>query len=292
MREAIAAYFASINGEDWDRLAGLFREDAELRAPGTRPRVGGEAVAGYYSDALRPYPVHRDEPTRELYAGDTVTVEIHFEGELANGRPMSFDAVDVFDFRDGRIARLTSWYDSQRVVAELLEATAATAVEGDGLAQLTPARVRWAFTRAGRGRPFRLLGGSWTALGADRRGQAIVARALVLDLAGAARVDAAALDAAASRQRADVRAGDIVLVHTGAGERELAALGDWAGEHRIAGLAIDGPVAGAPPDLAVGSGWTLDELAADCRERGSCDGLLVSLPAATADPDANAVVFR
>jgi ketosteroid isomerase-like protein len=125
VREAIAEYFASINEERWDDLAALFHDDAELCAPGTPPRRGGRAVAGYYDAALRPYPVHRDDPTREIYAGDTVVVEIRFEGTLANGRPMSFDAVDVFDFRDGRIARLTSWYDSHRVIRALRDAATA-----------------------------------------------------------------------------------------------------------------------------------------------------------------------
>jgi ketosteroid isomerase-like protein len=125
-RAAIAGYFAAINGEDWDALADLFHDDAELRAPGTAPRLGGAAVATYFRDALAPYPVHRDEPTREIYAGDVVTVEIHFEGTLAGGGTLAFDAVDVFDLLDGRIHRLSSWYDSHYVRGLMREATAAT----------------------------------------------------------------------------------------------------------------------------------------------------------------------
>lgn len=123
MRDVLDRYFSSINGERWDELATLFHPEAELRAPGTRPLKGGEQVAGYYRAALGPYPVHRDEPTRVLISGTTATVEIHFEGRLANDKPLSFDAVDVFDFRDGLIHRLSSWYDSHQVRRDLREAS-------------------------------------------------------------------------------------------------------------------------------------------------------------------------
>lgn len=125
MREVLDRYFSSINGEDWEGLASLFHAEAELRAPGTRTLRGGDEVAGYYRAALGPYPVHRDEPTRVLISGSSATVEIHFDGRLANGSPLSFDAVDVFDFRDGLIHRLSSWYDSHQVRRDLREATQA-----------------------------------------------------------------------------------------------------------------------------------------------------------------------
>lgn len=126
MRGALKRYFASINDEDWDGLAALFHPEAQLRAPGIGAVGGGEGVAGYYQAALAPYPEHRDEPTRILLCDSTATVEIHFDGRLANGRPLSFDAVDVFDFRDGLIHRLSSWYDSHQVRRDLREASQAT----------------------------------------------------------------------------------------------------------------------------------------------------------------------
>ncbi len=122
IREVLDAYFSSINGEQWERLASLFHPDAQLRAPGTRTLEGGEEVASYYRAALRPYPVHRDEPTRVLICEATATVEIHFEGRLANDKPLSFEAVDVFDFEDGLIHRLSSWYDSHQVRRDLRQA--------------------------------------------------------------------------------------------------------------------------------------------------------------------------
>jgi ketosteroid isomerase-like protein len=129
IRQTIDAYFDCINHERWDRLAELFSADAELRAVGARPRMGRDDIGTYFREALGPYPEHRDEPTRIIPAGQTVTVEIHFEGRLANGRPLAFDAVDVFDFRGDRIQRLTSWYDSAQVRRDLRNASAGVAAE-------------------------------------------------------------------------------------------------------------------------------------------------------------------
>lgn len=126
IRELVQAYFDRLNGEDWQGLASLFASDAVLRAPGSRTWKGREEVSAYYRAALAPYPEHRDEPTRVLVAGDTATVEIHFEGRLANGQPLAFDAVDVFDFADGHVAELSSWYDSHAVRKQLAQAQAAS----------------------------------------------------------------------------------------------------------------------------------------------------------------------
>lgn len=292
VRDAIAAYFESINGEDFERLESLFHDDAELIAPGGGPRRGLEAVGSYYRDALRPYPVHRDEPTREVYAGDTVIVEIHFEGALASGRPLEFDAVDVFDFRDGRIARLSSWYDSQRVIAALLEAAAGGTVDGAGMAQLTAARRRWAFGQVRRGAAFRLGGGCWLSLADGARDGTIVGRALLLDLPAGVRVDPDALDAAAERQGVEPRPGDVLLVRTGGDAHGSAPLGDWIAARALAAVATDGPALDGGGRVPLGAHWALDELAEDAAGRGAWDGLLVSAPARGDRGAANAVVFR
>ncbi|HVV91671.1 MAG TPA: nuclear transport factor 2 family protein [Solirubrobacterales bacterium] len=123
--EAIEAYFDGVNAERFDDVAGLFAPDGVLIAPGTRPRREGE-IAAYFAAALAPYPDHRDDPTRVVVAGSTATVEIHFTGRTDSGAPLEFDAVDVFDFDEqGRIVRLSSWYDSHLVRGKLAEIRAA-----------------------------------------------------------------------------------------------------------------------------------------------------------------------
>jgi ketosteroid isomerase-like protein len=117
--EAVDAYFAGVNSERFEDVAALFAPDGALIAPGTPPRRGAD-IAAYFAAALAPYSDHHDEPTRVVVAGQTVTVEIHFTGRTATGAPLEFDAVDVFDFDgEGRIARLSSWYDSHLVRKKL-----------------------------------------------------------------------------------------------------------------------------------------------------------------------------
>lgn len=113
--QAILDYFDAINTEDWDKLASLWTEDAELNVVAARPRRGREDVLTYYPRALAPFPQHYDDPVRISVAGDVVTVEIKFTGELADGRPVEFDAVDVFDMRDGKLWKMSSWFDIEHI---------------------------------------------------------------------------------------------------------------------------------------------------------------------------------
>jgi ketosteroid isomerase-like protein len=116
----LQAYFDGINREDYAAVAALFHPDGELLAPGSGARRGAAEIEAYFQDALRLYPEHLDDPTRFIHAGPTVTVEIHFTGRLLSGDRLEFDAVDVFDFDDdGRIVRMTSWYDSHAVRRQL-----------------------------------------------------------------------------------------------------------------------------------------------------------------------------
>lgn len=117
--EAITTYFDAINNEDWERLSTVWRPDAELIATGARPRSGIDDIVTYYPRTLAPWKQHLDSPTRFVVAGDTVTVEIHFSGRSADGVDVEFDAVDVFDLVDGKIARVTNWYDTSKVRALL-----------------------------------------------------------------------------------------------------------------------------------------------------------------------------
>ena len=108
---AVSDYFAALNGERWSLLEPLWHPDAVLRAPGTRPRTGRSEIMAYFRSLFEPWSSHRDEPTRVLVAEDTVVVEVEFAGVTRSGVKLTFDAVDIFDLRDGIITTLTTWYD-------------------------------------------------------------------------------------------------------------------------------------------------------------------------------------
>jgi ketosteroid isomerase-like protein len=136
IQSTLDAYFDGINSERYADVAALFAAETELQAPGAGVLRGRDGVESYYAAALGPYPEHRDEPTRVLISGRTATVEIHFKGALASGAEIEFDAVDVFDFDDdGKITRLSSWYDSHAVRQMLRQARAAEAAKAEKTAQ-------------------------------------------------------------------------------------------------------------------------------------------------------------
>lgn len=122
--DLIDRYFNSINAEDWGAFAQLWDDRSELLAVGARPRRGAGEIEAFYRGLFTPWSKHRDQPVRVLPSGDAVTVEIHFDGTTHDGRELAFDAVDVFDLEDGRIRKLSTWYDLV-LVRRLLESGAA-----------------------------------------------------------------------------------------------------------------------------------------------------------------------
>ena len=119
MRSTLDAYFSAVNEDRFDDVAALFAPEATLTAPGVGP-LQPEAIAPYLAKALRGYPTHHDEPTRIIEAPGTATVEITFTGETSTGEPITFEALDVFDFDDhGRITRLRTWFDSHELRKKL-----------------------------------------------------------------------------------------------------------------------------------------------------------------------------
>jgi len=118
--DLIDRYFAHINAEDWPAFAQLWDDWSELRAVGSRPRQGAAEIETFYRGLFTPWREHSDVPTRVLPSGDAVAVEVHFDGTTQDGRDLAFDAVDVFDLEDGRIRKLSTWYDLV-LVRRLLE---------------------------------------------------------------------------------------------------------------------------------------------------------------------------
>lgn len=109
--EVVREYFECVNTESWSALRGLFHASVDLRAVGTIPRLGIDAAMEYFARAFEPWPRHYDEPRRLVGVGNVAVVEVTFTGETTTGRQLTFDAVDIFDLSEGRIARFSSWYD-------------------------------------------------------------------------------------------------------------------------------------------------------------------------------------
>jgi ketosteroid isomerase-like protein len=119
--DVVGAYFDAVNAEDWAALAELWEPDAELVATGARPRRGRDDVVAYYPRVLAPFPSHLDQPGRRITQGSAVVVEVSFTGVTGDGRPVAFDAIDVFDLTPdlARIRRLSTWYDTAAVLRQV-----------------------------------------------------------------------------------------------------------------------------------------------------------------------------
>ena len=109
--DVINAYFTAANADDWDGLRETFADDAEVFLMGARPRKGIDDVMALYQRLFTPWAAHDDTPTRILVDGNAATVEVHFTGTTAEGKTIEFEAVDVIDLENGKIRRLTNWYD-------------------------------------------------------------------------------------------------------------------------------------------------------------------------------------
>jgi len=118
--ETVKDYFAALNAEDWELMASVLHPELDLIPSGSRPRIGSDKAIAMFQKIFERFPVHQDNPTRFLEAGNTVVVEISFAGATQDGQEVAFDAVDIFDVEDGRIYRLSQWFDTA-ALASMLE---------------------------------------------------------------------------------------------------------------------------------------------------------------------------
>lgn len=117
--DLIAHYFDAVNDEDWSALRQMWHPDIEWRATAARPRKGIDDVMTYYPRAIALYAKHYDDPVRFIEEGNSVTVKIEFTGENRQGKPIRFDAIDVFDFADGKIVRFSSRFDIDEIRSQM-----------------------------------------------------------------------------------------------------------------------------------------------------------------------------
>ncbi len=78
------------------------------RHPGGRAAFPGLTLGGDQAPDLL-------EVGGGLQGAQVVRVDGIEGGELADGRPIEFDAVDVFDMRDGKLWKMSSWFDIDHI---------------------------------------------------------------------------------------------------------------------------------------------------------------------------------
>lgn len=119
VRDVVTRYFDFVNNDKWDALRELWHPDCVTTPVEGPQRHGVDEVMALYPEILAPFPIHFDDPCRILVSGDSAVVEIHVTGTMENGRTIEFDALDVFDLKDGQIHRLRYWYNAGPIIADM-----------------------------------------------------------------------------------------------------------------------------------------------------------------------------
>jgi ketosteroid isomerase-like protein len=102
------------NGHDVDVLMTFMTEDCVFEtasgpeACGTR-HTGRERVREAFARVFATFPDVRFANARHVVAGDRGLSEWRFTGTTTDGRRVDVDGVDVFTFRDGKIAIKSSY---------------------------------------------------------------------------------------------------------------------------------------------------------------------------------------
>jgi len=110
--QTVERYFATMNAEEWDEFSTLWTDDALLTPVGARPRIGPKDITDFYSGLFGAWQTHWDQPTKAFTADDgSIGSAVTFTGRTTRGLEVSFDAVDLFEFRAEKISKLANYYD-------------------------------------------------------------------------------------------------------------------------------------------------------------------------------------
>ena len=94
-------------------LVGLFADDAELRSPAREvTKTGPEGARQFWREYLSAFHDVRSEFTKVSEGDDFAILEWTGSGTLPNGEPIRYPGVSVLEFRDGKVNRFRTYYDS------------------------------------------------------------------------------------------------------------------------------------------------------------------------------------
>ena len=109
-QEAISTLFRSLNAYDSDTLKPLFAEDAILTQPQRAAYHGTAGVETMVNDLARQYTSWAAEALKTVESENAAAVEWTSTVTDFGGGQSRVDGCTLIDFRDGRIARLRSFW--------------------------------------------------------------------------------------------------------------------------------------------------------------------------------------
>jgi steroid delta-isomerase len=119
--ETIARFFAAIRAMNMDAWVSTFDEEAVSEDPvGSPQRQGHDALRSFFLQMTDPF--HRVGVTEDgvFLCGNRAAVKWTGYGVGKNGREVTFEGIDVFEFgADGLITRIEGYWDPARVLGVL-----------------------------------------------------------------------------------------------------------------------------------------------------------------------------
>ena len=122
LEQTVAAYNDAWNRQDLDAICAAHTDDMVFENHNAGERAEGDAVRAHLAGIFANWPDMRFEG-RSLYVGDDFVVqEWTATATHPSGTSVSWDGVDIFPFRDGKIARKDVYSNASRRVPEQLGA--------------------------------------------------------------------------------------------------------------------------------------------------------------------------
>jgi uncharacterized protein len=98
--------------------------------PGSRRRAGIDEVRAFLESFPRIWDQPRFEPEELRQEGDTVVALVRFTGRGRNsGAEVSRELAHLFEFSDGKVVRVVTYFDREQALLALAEAAEASRVE-------------------------------------------------------------------------------------------------------------------------------------------------------------------
>jgi len=113
IEKTLSAYYAALNNLDADAFVATFAPDAVSQDPVGTPQHVGHAGIRQFVDGLVAAFSSVDMTADHTYiCGDRAAVKWSVRGVLADGRAVTFDGIDTFQFNvDGTIRRVWGYWD-------------------------------------------------------------------------------------------------------------------------------------------------------------------------------------
>jgi steroid delta-isomerase len=113
IQQTLEAYYAALNNLDADAFVATFAPDAVSQDPvGTPPHVGHEGIRQFVNGLCTAFSNVVMTADHTYVCGDRAAVKWTVTGIMSNGRSVSFDGIDTFQFNvDGTIRRVWGYWD-------------------------------------------------------------------------------------------------------------------------------------------------------------------------------------